>query len=396
MLLNKASESQPMQFDNATLYHLLLVQAGAAALLLAALPGRRASLATRWAQAFMVLQFLAWAALGTAAFGDERVLMGLALLLFGASLTCLWRAVGLWLVPRKGLVLMGMATLLMPVVYVLQFDQVAFRVGWAHAWLALQLGMISLGLLPKGRQSFSAESRRWRGLMLITLLPLAAIFVLRGSLGALGVALESPLAPSGINTLMGLACLLGLMCMLLALVLAWRGEIEADLSRLAQSDSLTGLADRSSFMQRAVAMISVARRYQEPLSLMVLDIDFLSRINAEQGRETGDRALALFASCLNAQMRLGDLAGRIGGEEFAVLMARTDAQGPKAFDQRMRQALGLRAQTEIGVALDFSAGWAPLRRGDRNIDDVLRRAETALYEAKHAGRGQLVAEPGLD
>ena len=385
-----------MQFDNATLFHLLLVQAGAAALLLAALPGRRTSAATRWAQAFMALEFLAWAALGTSNAGDERVLMGVALLFFAASLACLWRAVGLWLAPRKGLVLMGMAIVLMPVVYVLQFDQVAFRVGWAHAWLALQLGMIGLSVLRKGRQSYSAESRRWRGLVLIAVLPLAAIFLLRGSLGAMGIELESPLAPSGINTLMGLACMVGLMCLLLALVLAWRGEIEADLSRLAQSDSLTGLADRASFMQRAVAMISMARRYQEPLSLMVLDIDFLARINAEHGRETGDRALALFASCLNAQMRLGDLAGRIGGEEFAVLMARTDAQGPTAFDQRMRNALALRAQPEIGVAIDFSAGWAPLRHGDRNIDDVLRRAETALYEAKHGGRGRLVAEPGLD
>ena len=385
-----------MQFDNATLFHLLLVQTGAAALLLAALPGRRTSTATRWAQAFMALEFLAWAALGTSNAGDERMLMGVALLFFAASLACLWRAIGLWLAPRKGLVLMGMAIVLMPVVYVLQFDQVAFRVGWAHAWLALQLCMIGVAVLRKGRESYPAESRRWRGLILIAVLPLAAIFLLRGSLGAMGIELESPLAPSGINTLMGLGCMVGMMCVLLALVLAWRGEIEADLSRLAQSDSLTGLADRGSFMQRAVAMISMARRYQEPLSLMVLDIDFLSRINTEQGRETGDRALALFASCLNAQMRLGDLAGRIGGEEFAVLMARTDAQGPAAFDQRMRSALALRAQAEIGVAIDFSSGWAPLRHGDRNIDDVLRRAETALYEAKHAGRGRLVAEPGMD
>ncbi|MBV8503717.1 MAG: GGDEF domain-containing protein [Paucibacter sp.] len=385
-----------MQFDNATLYHLLLVQAGAAALLLTALPGQRVSVATRWAQGFMGLQFLAWLAMGFASFGGERVLMGVALLLFAASLSCLWRCVGLWLAPRKGLVVMGLATLLMPAVYVLQFDQVAFRVGWAHAWLALQLVMIGLSVLRKGRESFTAESRRWRGLLLLATLPMAAIFVLRGGAGALGVELESPLAPSLINTVMGLACMMGLMCVLLALVLAWRGEIEADLAQLAQSDSLTGLADRASFMSRAVAMISMARRYDEPLSLMVLDIDHLTRLNAEQGREVGDRALALFASCLNAQMRLGDLAGRIGGDEFAVLMARTDAQGPQAFDQRMRQTLALRAQPALGVTLDFSAGWAPLRRGDRNVEDVLRRAETALYEAKHMGRGRLVAEPGLD
>ncbi|XHS78978.1 GGDEF domain-containing protein [Burkholderiaceae bacterium UC74_6] len=388
-----------MAFDNTTLFHLLLVQACAAALLLIALTGWRTSPATRWSQGFMGLTALGWLALGISDRGDERLLMGLSLLAFAAGLTCLWRAVGLWLMPRRGRLLMGLATLLMPFVYVLQFEQVEFRVGWAHAWLALQLGMIGVAVLRQKRKAFPPETRRWRTLLLGTMVPLTFVFVLRGTLGALGSwgpELASPLDPGYLNTLLGLACMLAMMCVLLAVVLAWRGEVEAELSRLAQSDPLTGLSDRDSFMQRAVAMISMARRYQEPLSVMVLDIDHLSGLNAERGRETGDRAIALFASCLNAQMRLGDLAGRIGGEEFAVLMARTDGEGPQAFDQRMRNALALRSQAELGITIDFSAGWAPLRRGDRNIDDVLRRATTALYEAKKAGRSQLVAEPGLE
>ena len=384
-----------MAFDNTTLFHLLLVQACAAALLLIALTGWRTSPATRWSQGFMGLTALGWLALGLSDQGNERLLMGVSLLAFAAGLTCLWRAVGLWLAPRRGRLLMGLATLLMPFVYVLQFEQVGFRVGWAHAWLALQLVMIAIAVLRQKRKPFPPETRRWRALMLGTMVPLAFVFVLRGALGALGNDLASPLESGALNTLLGLACMLGMMCVLLAVVLAWRGEVEAELSRLAQADPLTGLSDRDSFMQRAVAMISMARRYQEPLSVMVLDIDYLSKVNAERGRETGDRVIALFASCLNAQMRLGDLAGRIGGEEFAVLMARTDGEGPSAFDQRMRNALALRSQTELGITVDFSAGWAPLRRGDRNIDDVLRRATTALYEAKHAGRGRLVAEPGL-
>jgi len=388
-----------MEFDNTTLFHLLLVQACAAALLLIVLTGWRTSPATRWSQGFMGLTALGWLALAISNRGDERLLMGLSLLAFAAGLTCLWRAVGLWLLPRRGRLLMGLATLLMPFVYVLQFEQVGFRVGWAHAWLALQLAMIALGVLRQKRKAFAPETRRWRALLLGTTVPLAVVFVLRGTLGALGnwgPELASPLEPSALNTLLGIACMLAMMCVLLALVLAWRGEVEAELSRLAQSDPLTGLSDRESFMQRAVAMISMARRYQEPLSVMVLDIDRLSALNAERGRETGDRAIALFASCLTAQMRLGDLAGRIGGEEFAVLMARTDGEGPQAFDQRMRNALALRSQAELAITLDYSAGWAPLRRGDRNIDDVLRRATTALYEAKKAGRSQLVAEPGLE
>jgi len=391
-----------MQFDLVTLFNLLLVQAVIAAVLLFALPGRQASPATRWAQGFAALLALAWLLLAASGqMPQQRVLIALAMLAFAASLSALWWAVGLWLTPRRGKLLMAGATLLMPLVYVLQFDQATFRVGWAHAWLALQLLMIVISLMlpQKGSRHAtppSTENRRWRSLLVLAALPLACLFVVRGTMGAFGLVLDSPFEPEPVNTLMGLMCMVAMTLALLALILAWRGEVEAGLARLTQVDALTGLPDRDSFNERALAMISMARRYQEPLSLMILDIDFLDKINQEQGREAGDRALALFASCMNAQMRLGDLVGRVGGEEFGMLMARSDAQGPLAFDKRMRAALQQRSAAELGFEVNFSAGWAPLRRGDRNIADLMRRAETALYEAKHAGRGQLVSEPGLD
>jgi diguanylate cyclase (GGDEF)-like protein len=390
-----------MHFDLVTLFNLLLVQALIAALLLIALPGRHASRATRWAQGFAALQALGWLMLAASSQGHERMLLPLSLLAFAGSLAALWWAVGLWLAPRRGKVPMALATVLMPAVYALQFEQPAFRVGWAHAWLGLQLLMIAASLcLPLGGSRHepppSADSRRWRVLLVLAVVPLALLFVARSAMSLFGYWLpDTPFEPAPINLALGLMCMLALSLALLALVLAWRGEIEAELERLTQVDALTGLADRSSFLQRAVAMISMARRYEEPLSLMMLDIDFLNKINEEQGRDAGDRALALFASCLNAQMRLGDLVARVGGEEFAMLMARSDMQGPQAFDKRMREALHQRATAELGFPVDFSAGWAPLRHGDRNINDLMRRAETALYEAKHAGRGQLVAEPGL-
>ncbi len=390
-----------MHFDLVTLFNLLLVQALIAAMMLVGLPGRRASRATRWVQGFAGLLAAGWLMLAASSQGQERLLLSLSMLAFSASLSALWWAVGLWLTPRPGKLLMAMATLLMPLVYFVQFDQPAFRVAWAHAWLAMQLLMIavSVALPQKGNRHApppSTDSRRWRTLLALAVVPLAVLFVVRGAFGFFGRELDTPFEPSIFNTWLGLLCMLSQSLALLSLVLAWRGEIEADLARLTQIDGLTGLSDRDSFVQRAVAMISMARRYQEPLSLMILDIDFLSKINDEHGHELGDRALALFASCLNAQMRLGDLAGRVGGEEFAMLMARSDAMGPQAFDKRMRESLSHRAATELGFALDFSAGWAPLRHGDRNIGDLMRRAETALYEAKHAGRGQLVSEPGLE
>lgn len=388
-----------MNFDNTTLFNLLLVQALASALVLGVLMmGWRASPAARWAQACMGLQATGWLLLaGAGAEGLARPLMTLAMLAFSASLSALWWALRLWLVPRPGRVLLILAPLLMPLVYALQFDDASFRVGWAYYWLALQLALLALSLsLPIKPSSTGpvpgADSRRWRALLLVAVVPLALLCLLRGSVGAFGATLTPALA----DTALALMCHVALLLALLALVLAWRGETEAELARLAQTDGLTGLSDRRAFAARSVEMISMARRHQEPLALMILDLDLFKAINAEHGQEAGDRALALFGSSLQAQMRLGDLAGRVGGEEFAVLMARCEALGPQALDRRMREALSTRAQAELGFTLDFSAGWAKLRHGDRSIEDLMRRAETALYEAKRGGRGGLTAEPGLE
>ena len=393
-----------MHIDNGTLFSLLLIQSLMAAVVLTLLMGAHASKAARWGQASLLLQALGWLALSDAGTGPPRLLLSLAMLALSASLTCLWRALALWLQPRPGQVLMVAAPLLMPAVYALQFEDTAFRVGWAHYWLAFQLLMLAISLAwPKRPEPGAAAShlpaadnRRWRALLLLAVVPLLLICLLRGSLGLVGQAARSPLDEQLVNTVLGLLCQWALMLMLLALVLAWRGEIEAGLARLAQTDGLTGLADRRAFVGRAADMISMARRHEEPLALMLLDIDHLKLVNTERTREAGDRALALFGSCVQQQMRLGDLAGRIGGEEFAVLMARADALGPTAMDRRMRDALATRAPAELGFTLEFSAGWARLRPGDRDVDDLLRRAETALYEAKKSGRAQLVAEPGVE
>lgn len=391
-----------MHFDNPTLFNLLLVQALASALVLGLLMmGWKASRASRWAQACMALQAVGWLFLAGASFPHvERAFVSIAMLAFSASISALWWALNLWLAPRPGRVLMALAPALMPLVYAVQFDDVSFRDAWAHYWFALQLGMVvaALGLpMPKSPQPVApgADNRRWRALLLIALVPLLVMCLLRGTVGAFA-PLPELLTAELVQKALALSCHLALLLALLGLVMAWRGETEAELARLAQTDGLTGLSDRRAFVARSVDMISMARRHGEGLALMVLDIDHFKQINETHGAEAGDRAIALFASCIQAQMRLGDLAGRIGGEEFGVLMARCEALGPQAFDKRMRDALSARAVKEIGFAIDYSAGWAKLRHGDRNIEDLLRRADTALYEAQRGGRGRLLAEPGLE
>ncbi len=401
-----------MHFDNPTLFNLLLVQTLSSSLLMLLLMGWRPSRATRWAQAFMGLQTLAWLALAAAGSdANERLWQSFAMLAFSASLSALWWSLCLWLKPRPGRALALLAPVLMPLVYGLQYEDASFRVAWAQFWLALQLGMMVLGLIGGAKPAEAVpralsralpntvpgvDNRHWRLLMLAALLPALLACLLRGLWGAYAHDLPSLMSNDAINTALGLAAYWGLSLAVLALVLAWRAETETELARLAQTDGLTGLPDSRAFAARSVDMISMARRHQEALAMLLLDIDDIKTITHEQGPQAAERAVALFASCVQAQMRLGDLAGRVNREQFGLLMARSEAEGPQAMDLRMREALALRAPAELGFALNFSAGWAKLRHGDRNIEDLMRRAETALYEAKRRGQGQLQAEPGWE
>ncbi|QPF75768.1 GGDEF domain-containing protein [Roseateles sp. DAIF2] len=390
-----------MHFDIATLFSLLVIQALALALLLPVLMGwRQASSGARHAQLAMGLQGAGWLALLATALAAERLLGTLAMGLISASLSALWLAMRDWLGPRRGRRLMLALPPLVALAYLAVYDSYALRVGGSNAVFGLQLLMIcwmlsrpAKALLPELIRS----SRRWRGLLLACLALLALLTLWRGALAAFDTsAYPSFYTPHPVNVLAAVLCNVAVTLSLAAILVAWRGETEGDFLRLTQSDALTGLPNRRAFTARAVDMISMARRYQEPLLLMSLDLDGFKALNEQHGHEVGDRALQLFARCLREQMRLGDLLGRLDGEEFAVLMARSDKQGPAAMDKRMRDALAVAAPRELGFPLGFSAGWAQLRHGDRNIEDLLRRADAALYEAKREGRGRLVAEPGAE
>ncbi|MCV2359882.1 GGDEF domain-containing protein [Paucibacter sp. TC2R-5] len=399
-----------MQFDNPTLFNLALLQALSSTALLLLLMGWRPSPAAERGHAFMGLQALGWLLLAGANLGHERLWLSLAMAAFSASLSALWWALQRWLKPHPGRALALLAPLLMPLIYGLQFEDLGFRAAWALYWLSLQLGLLVLCLVLPNKSAElhdilskappeagpSSDTRRWRSVLLAGVLPLLMVCLWRASSAAFGAGPSSLMAPGAANSALALAVLWGLGMAALAIVLAWRGEAEAELAHLAQTDRLTGLSDNRAFAARSVDMISAARRHQEELALMLLEIDNFKAIEAEHGAAGAERALALFSSCVQAQMRLGDLAGRIGAENFGLLMDRCELQGPQAMDQRLRNALNARAQAELGYTLNFSAGWAKLRHGDRNIDDLMRRAETALYEAKRGGHGQLQAEPGLE
>ncbi|MGQ3054885.1 MAG: GGDEF domain-containing protein [Roseateles sp.] len=383
-----------MTFTEA-LFALMPIQALAAALVLITLVGwRGANAGGRWAQVGMLAVAVGLTLLNPALGARFSAPQGLSSVGVGGislGLSALWWALGLWLKPRPGRWAMTAAPLALGAGHaLLGGDRLAAQT-LGDIVLGVQLGWLGAALMLPGRSAVlqGLNSRRWRLLGLAAVLPLLAAMLYRAVTTLLGA--HGP----GSDLLLALAGQLALLLALPMLLLAWRGQIEAELASLTQTDGLTGLCDRGAFTKRSVDLISMARRYEEPLALVVLDLDNFATLRAEQGEDTAERALALFASCVQAQMRLGDLAGRIGNEQFGVLMARCLPEGPQALDARLRTALTARAPGELGMNLSFSAGWAKLRPGDRGLADLQRRAETALYEAQRAGRGQLMAEPGV-
>jgi len=161
-----------------------------------------------------------------------------------------------------------------------------------------------------------------------------------------------------------------------------RPAMEAELRRLARTDALTGLANRRHFVEHLEQELARVRRYQTPTSLLMLDLDHFKRINDRWGHATGDMVLKSFAGLALAQLRGNDLAGRLGDEEFAILLPATDARGASELAERLRQAVAARCGGEgQDIVCTVSIGLTALQADDTRADSVLARADAALYRA---------------
>lgn len=165
-------------------------------------------------------------------------------------------------------------------------------------------------------------------------------------------------------------------------------NIESALLKVSRQDPLTGVANRRYFDERAATEFSRARRFGRELSLAMLDIDHFKRINDRWGHVAGDRVLKKLCASVQSELREVDLLARVGGEEFAVLIADTDLEGAFQLAERLRKCVMAQALTEGGDVVRFTAsfGVAALGSEDKSPDEVLKRADAALYEAKAAGR----------
>lgn len=177
-----------------------------------------------------------------------------------------------------------------------------------------------------------------------------------------------------------------------------RKAAEEELRRLATTDPLTGVANRRRFMEAAERELMRARRYGRPLSLLMLDVDHFKSINDGYGHAVGDDVLTCLASAARECMREIDVVGRLGGEEFAVLLPETSLTEAVGAAERLRRHLAeLELQTRNDVVrFTVSVGVATCRDEDCSIEGALTRADHALYDAKRGGRNRVAVEQQTD
>ncbi len=295
-----------------------------------------------------------------------------------------------WLGPRRGGLLLKSTIVLAPLGYLLLSQSFPNRTAWANLMMILQMLLLAQATLwPATRLG-----GRWRWVIFGCSVAMA---LFTGARTVLGVFFSDQytnfLAPHPVNVVSMLAANVALVLAAVATLVAWREEAEAQLRDQAYTDALTDLANRHGWSERAPVLFDQARRHSHPLALIMLDLDHFKRINDTQGHETGDQVLQRVSQVLRENRRTSDLAARLGGEEFAVLLPQTSQEAALLFEQRLRQALYSAGQSQPLLAVDYSAGLAMLAPFDGNITALMARADSALYQAKALGRGRLEIAP---
>lgn len=171
-----------------------------------------------------------------------------------------------------------------------------------------------------------------------------------------------------------------------------RKALEEELTRQAHMDYLTGVCNRRYFMERAELELHRANRYGSQLSLLMLDIDHFKLINDRYGHKVGDLVLKTLAEVCHNALRDIDIFGRMGGEEFAVLLPETESARAVEVAERLRlsvESADLPLDGNLSVKIHVSIGVASMISPNDNIDVLLHRADTALYEAKNSGRNRV-------
>ena len=165
------------------------------------------------------------------------------------------------------------------------------------------------------------------------------------------------------------------------------------LEAMVFEDPLTGVFNRRFILTQLGGMVSGARRHQRPLAVAMIDVDHFKAFNDLHGHAAGDLVLSQTASVMRAHLRAEDQLGRLGGEEFLALLPDTDAEAADAAGKKLCEEVAAAGVRHEGhdLRVTVSVGWAAWE--GETADELLRRADRALYEAKRLGRGRAVGAP---
>lgn len=175
-----------------------------------------------------------------------------------------------------------------------------------------------------------------------------------------------------------------------------RKAMEERLTHLAMHDELTGLYNRRRFMECADQEYGRLKRQADyQVGALMLDLDRFKQVNDTYGHVAGDQVLKYFAETVKGQLRENDVFGRLGGEEFAILLPHTELKGCERAAEKVRAAVeAMRVPLENGkmISITTSVGLTMMLKDDMRPDGAFARADKALYEAKHGGRNQVAVQ----
>jgi diguanylate cyclase (GGDEF)-like protein len=289
-------------------------------------------------------------------FGVEPKLRAWLGVLSAALALCIWFT---WFEPDY-LMRLRLATLLM-----------AALCG-AHAWLVLRQG---LNTFAKGAAFFT--------------LLLSAINQLARTVSAFGATPSTNVLDTSFHhQFYMVACILGFMLISLCTVLMAADRLADELKQLAAHDPLTGALTRRHMDEVCQAELDRSRRHGRSMALLMMDLDNFKAINDTYGHQIGDAVLVDFVSVTRQQLRPADALGRFGGEEFVALLPETDLAQAQLVAERIRSRC---EQSSSETAHTVSIGLAVSVASSEMVQDILKRADAALYRAKARGRNLVEA-----
>lgn len=176
-----------------------------------------------------------------------------------------------------------------------------------------------------------------------------------------------------------------------------RKSLEKELKLMAETDPLTGAYNRRYFLKTLNKEFSLSKRYQTSFSLFIMDIDFFKNFNDSYGHDVGDMVLKELVNICTPLMRDVDLFARFGGEEFVVILPNTAIDGAFTIAERIRKEINEKALkiADNEVCFSVSIGISEVSIADQKVEDIIKRADLALYEAKESGRNRVCSHKDL-